>query len=64
MKTRLIATSKGLSIVALFFIVLGIAKQWRHEPDGADMFYIAILDAVIAACMFVAGGGLKRNVTE
>jgi len=30
MKTRIIAGSKGLFMVALFFIVLGIVKQLMH----------------------------------
>jgi hypothetical protein len=60
MKTRIIAGSKGLFMVALFFIVLGIVKQLMHVANAIDMYYIAILDAIIAACAFAAVGGLKK----
>lgn len=60
MKAKIIAGSKGLFLCALFFIVLGIVKQLMHIADAVDMYYIAILDAIIAACAFAAAGGLRK----
>jgi|GEM_PF-6694233 len=65
MKANLIATAKAMFIIAVGFTCAGMVKQWKHNTAKAeDMYYIAIADAILGVILFIACGGLKKNVAK